>query len=93
MKHYCYILECSDGTFYTGYTNDLEKRLATHNEGKGARYTRARRPCKLVYWEEFDTKQEAMHREYEIKHKYSRKEKVILITGQDRHKMHKTHEQ
>lgn len=84
MKHYCYILQCSDDSFYTGYTNHLEKRLAVHNEGKGARYTRARRPCRLVYWEEFDTKKEAMQREYEIKHKYSREEKECLITGQDK---------
>ena len=84
MKHYCYILQCSDGSFYTGCTNHLQKRLAVHNEGKGARYTRARRPCRLVYWEEFETKKEAMQREYEIKHKYSRKDKERLITGQDR---------
>lgn len=82
MKHYCYILKCADDTFYTGYTNNLEKRLAQHNAGKGAKYTRARRPCRLVFQECFETKQEAMRREYEIKHKYSRKEKERLIQTQ-----------
>lgn len=82
MKHYCYILKCADDTFYTGYTNNLEKRLAQHNAGKGAKYTRARRPCRLVFQECFETKQEAMHREYEIKHNYSRKEKERLIQMQ-----------
>ncbi|MCR5556218.1 MAG: GIY-YIG nuclease family protein [Butyrivibrio sp.] len=67
MKHYAYILECADGTFYCGYTNDLEKRIETHNAGKGAKYTRARLPVTLVYYEEFDSKQEAMSREWHLK--------------------------
>ena len=67
MKHYAYIVECADGTYYCGYTNDLKKRINTHNEGKGAKYTRARRPVKLIYFEEFDTKEEAMSREYHLK--------------------------
>lgn len=78
-KHYCYILTCSDGTLYTGYTNNLEKRLKAHNDGKGAKYTKCRRPCTLSYYEEFDTKREAMQREFYIKHSLSRKDKLKLI--------------
>lgn len=76
--NYTYILECKDGTYYTGWTNDLEKRLKAHNSGLGAKYTRARRPVALVYHEEFATKEEAMRREYAIKH-MSREEKKKLI--------------
>lgn len=76
--NYTYILECKDGTYYTGWTNNLEKRLKTHNSGLGAKYTRARRPVSLVYHEEFETKEEAMRREYAIKH-MSREEKKKLI--------------
>ena len=76
--NYIYILECADGTFYCGWTNDLEKRVATHNEGKGGKYTRARLPVKLVYHEEFDTKEEAMSREWHIK-RLTRKQKEMLI--------------
>ena len=78
-KFYTYILECSDTTLYTGYTNDLEKRLAEHNGSKlGAKYTKARRPVILKYSESFATKSEAMKRECEIK-KLSRKEKLRLF--------------
>lgn len=76
--NYTYILECADGTFYCGWTNDLEKRVATHNEGKGGKYTRARLPVKLVYHEVFDTKEEAMSREWHIK-RLTRKQKEKLI--------------
>ncbi len=76
--NYTYMLECKDGTFYTGWTNNLEKRFKDHNEGKGAKYTKARRPVTLVYYETYETKQEAMHREYEIK-QLSRKDKLRLI--------------
>ena len=76
--NYTYILSCSDGTLYTGWTNDLEKRLKAHNDGKGAKYTKTRRPVSLVYHEEFDTKEEAMKREYAIK-KLSRTKKLELI--------------
>lgn len=65
--NYTYILECKDGTLYTGWTNNLEKRLKDHNDGKGAKYTKSRRPVVLVYHEEFETKEEAMRREYAIK--------------------------
>ena len=76
--NYTYILKCSDGTYYTGWTNDMAKRLKTHNEGKGAKYTRARLPVTLAYYEAFETKEEAMRREWEIK-QLSRKEKEKLI--------------
>ena len=65
--NYTYIVRCNDGTYYTGWTNDIEKRLKTHNEGKGAKYTKTRRPVTLVYYESFQTKEEAMRREWEIK--------------------------
>ena len=65
--NYTYMLQCGDGTYYTGWTNDLERRLKAHNEGKGGKYTRSRRPVRLVYYEEHETKQEAMRREWEIK--------------------------
>lgn len=76
--NYTYILRCADGTLYTGWTNDLEKRLAAHNAGQGAKYTKSRRPVKLVYAESFATKEEAMRREYRVK-RLSRAEKLALI--------------
>lgn len=76
--NYVYILKCKDNTLYTGYTNDLNKRLKAHNEGKGAKYTKARRPCKLVYFEEYENKSEALSREYSIK-KLKREEKLKII--------------
>ena len=78
--NYTYIVECSDGTFYTGWTNDLARRIAAHNSGKGAKYTKTRRPVTLVYYEMFEAKEEAMRREYEIK-QYSRRQKEKLIDG------------
>ena len=65
--NYTYMLQCGDGTYYTGWTNDLDRRLKAHNEGKGGKYTRSRRPVRLVYYEEHETKQEAMRRDWEIK--------------------------
>ena len=65
--HYTYMLECKDGTYYIGYTNDLEKRIKAHNEGKGAKYTRGRGPVKLAYYEEYEDKSTAMKREWEMK--------------------------
>lgn len=73
-----YILECSDKTLYTGWTNNIEKRLEAHNSGQGAKYTRGRLPVKLVYLEVYDTKQEAMQREAFIK-RLSRAQKEALI--------------
>lgn len=64
---YCYIVECADGTFYTGWTTDLEQRVADHNAGRGSRYTRLRRPVKLVYFEHLSNRSEAMRREAQIK--------------------------
>lgn len=78
--NYTYIVECSDGTFYTGWTNDLDRRIAAHNSGKGAKYTKTRRPVTLVYYEMFEAKEEAMRREYEIK-QYSRRQREKLIDG------------
>ncbi len=78
-KNYIYILECSDGTYYTGWTNNLESRINAHNSGKGAKYTRGRTPVEIIYKEEFDTKSEALKREIEIK-KLSRAKKYELIS-------------
>ena len=58
--NYTYILKCKDDSLYTGWTNDLKKRITSHNAGKGAKYTKARRPVELVYYEEFQTREEAM---------------------------------
>jgi putative endonuclease len=66
---YAYIVRCRDGTLYTGWTDNLEKRMKAHNEGKGGRYTQARRPVVLAYYEEFASKKEAMSREWAIKKK------------------------
>ena len=76
--NYTYILKCKDDSLYTGWTNDLKKRITSHNAGKGAKYTKARRPVELGYYEEFQTREEAMKREYAIK-QLSRKEKEALI--------------
>ncbi|GMV34162.1 MAG: GIY-YIG nuclease family protein [Chloroflexi bacterium CFX1] len=78
MRFYCYILECSDGTFYTGWTNDPERRVAQHNKGKGARYTKTRRPVRLVYLEEQTDKITALKRERAIK-ALPRKRKMELF--------------
>lgn len=77
-KNYMYLLLCGDGTLYCGWTNHLEERVRAHNEGRGAKYTKSRRPVTLAYYEEFDTKQEAMRREWAVK-RLSRKEKLRLI--------------
>ena len=76
--NYTYMVKCRDGTLYTGWTNNLEKRLTDHNAGKGAKYTKSRRPVELVYYESYETKEEAMRREYAIT-RMSRKEKLQLI--------------
>ena len=77
-KYYVYILECSDDTLYTGYTTDLGKRIEAHNNGKGAKYTRVRRPVKLAWSKQYKTLSEALKKEVEIK-KLSRKEKLQII--------------
>ena len=76
--YYVYLLRCGAGTLYAGYTNDLQRRLAVHNAGKGAKYTRSRLPVELVYWESFSNKSSALKREYAIK-QCTRKEKLALI--------------
>ena len=76
--NYVYILKCADGTLYTGWTNDLEKRLKAHNDGTGSKYTRARLPVALVYFEEYEDKREAMSREWHIK-RLTRTQKLKLI--------------
>ncbi len=83
-KHnYTYIAECSDGTFYTGWTTDIDKRIKAHNDGKGAKYTRSRLPVRLVYLETHDTKEEAMSRECQIK-KLTRSAKEKLVENSRR---------
>lgn len=80
--NYTYILKCNDDSLYTGWTNDLEKRIQVHNEGKGAKYTKSRRPVTLVYYEKFQSKEEAMKREYAIKHMTrAQKEKLVEEAG------------
>ena len=81
-KYIVYILKCRDGSFYTGYTNNMERRLQEHNSGKGSRYTRGRAPVKLVHIEKFRTRKEAVNRELEIK-KFTRKAKRELIRSQN----------
>lgn len=76
--HYIYIVECSDGSLYTGYTTDLDRRMKEHNSNTGAKYTRGRTPVSLMYYEEFDNRSDAMKRECDIK-KLKRKKKALLI--------------
>ncbi len=78
-KHYVYILLTENNTLYCGYTDDVEKRFAAHLDGKGAKYTKANKPVKILWQKEFATKQEAMKEEYRIKHKLSRQDKLKLI--------------
>ena len=66
-EHLFYVLECKDGSYYAGYTNNLERRVRVHNEGKGAKYTRAKRPVRCIYFESFETKSAAMQAEYQFK--------------------------
>lgn len=78
MSFYCYILECADGTFYTGWTVDPDRRVAVHNKGRGARYTRTRCPVRLVYVEELPDQKSAMKREIAIK-RMKRERKIKLV--------------
>lgn len=80
-KAYFYVLECADGSLYTGYTTDLEKRLATHNQGKGAKYTRSRLPVSLLYHESYASKSQAMSAEALFKRK-KRADKLAYIAHQ-----------
>ena len=83
-KAYMYVVECCDGTYYTGYTTDVKKRIAVHNSGKGAKYTRARLPVKLIYLEGFDSKEEAMSAEALLKRKKRPQKERFLSENQDR---------
>lgn len=78
-KHYAYMLRCSDGSIYSGYTTDPHRREKVHNSGKGAKYTRTRLPVKLVYFEEFDNKIDAMKREYAFKQLTHKEKEEIII--------------
>ena len=75
---FVYLLRCSDNSLYCGWTTDLEKRIEAHNSGRGAKYTKSRRPVELVYYEECENKSAAMKREWFIKHKMTREEKLKL---------------
>lgn len=77
--YFAYIMRCADGTLYTGYTDDIARREAAHNSGRGAKYTRSRLPVKMVYHESFATRFEAMKRECAIK-RLSREQKLKLIS-------------
>ncbi|MDD6186762.1 MAG: GIY-YIG nuclease family protein [Oscillospiraceae bacterium] len=79
--YYVYMLKCADGSLYTGYTNDLQKRVGVHNSGRGAKYTKSRLPVRLVYSEEHESKSSALKREAEIK-KLTRSQKEKLIQKQ-----------
>ena len=81
MKYYVYIVECSDGSLYTGWTNNIRKRLEQHNRKKGSKYTRIRTPVALYHYEVYLTKSDAMKREYAIK-QMTRKEKLALVDRQ-----------
>ena len=76
--NYAYLVRCSDNSLYAGWTNDIEKRLKSHNDGTGAKYTKSRRPVMLAYLEEFETKSEAMKREAALK-KMTHKQKEELV--------------
>lgn len=81
-NHFVYILQTERNTLYCGYTDDIEKRYQAHLEGKGAKYTRANKPIKILWQKEFNTKSEALKEEYRIKHKLTRAQKLELINSQ-----------
>lgn len=82
-EHLFYVLECNDGSYYAGYTNDLEKRIRVHNDGKGAKYTRAKLPVHCIYKESFETKREAMQAEYQFKQLTRSAKERYMKKGQD----------
>ncbi len=86
--YYTYMVVCSDRSLYTGYTDDLVRRIRAHNSGKGAKYTKSRRPVQLVYWERYATKRQAMQREYAIK-QWPRKQKLLLLSEELRERYEK----
>lgn len=79
-EHFFYVLTCRDGSFYGGYTNDLERRIRLHNAGKGAKYTRGRGPVTLTYFKRFSSKSEALKAEYHFKHLTRKKKIEFLLT-------------
>ncbi|ESP89057.1 GIY-YIG nuclease family protein [Candidatus Halobonum tyrrellensis] len=81
-RHHVYVVECADGSFYTGYTTDVQRRVAEHDAGEGAKYTRGRTPVRLVHTESFDSKSAAMSREYAVK-QLSRADKERLVADGD----------
>jgi len=83
-KAYMYVVECRDGSYYTGYTTDVKKRVAVHNSGKGAKYTRARLPVKLIYAQGFDSKEEAMSAETLLKRKKRAQKERFLSENQEK---------
>lgn len=83
-KAYMYVVECRDGSYYTGYTTDIKKRVAVHNSGKGAKYTRARLPVKLIYAQGFDSKEEAMSAEALLKRKKRPQKESYLNDNQNK---------
>ena len=83
-KAYMYVVECHDGSYYTGYTTDVKKRIAVHNIGKGAKYTRARLPVKLIFAEGFDSKEEAMSAESLFKRKTRMQKEYYFKENQNR---------
>lgn len=78
QKYYFYVLKCHDGSFYAGFTTDVDKRVAKHNAGKGAKYTRSHRPVTLIYNTSFETKSQALHAEAQFK-KLSRRQKEVFL--------------
>lgn len=83
MPYYVYVLQCSDGSFYTGYTKNLDSRVRLHMNGNGARYTRTHKPKKLVYSEQYESRAEAMKRERKLK-TLSHREKIVLAKSKSR---------
>lgn len=81
-RNYVYLLRCADDSLYCGWTTDLEGRIAAHNNGTGAKYTKSRRPVELVYFEEYENRHEALSREWHIK-RLSRAEKLHLLEKAD----------
>ncbi|MFD2444326.1 GIY-YIG nuclease family protein [Bacillus sp. CGMCC 1.16607] len=78
-EHFFYVLECSDGSYYAGYTNNLVKRIKLHNEGKGAKYTKGRGPVRLLYSKHFNNKSEALKAEYQFKQWTRKKKEMFLV--------------
>ncbi|MDX8363119.1 MULTISPECIES: GIY-YIG nuclease family protein [Bacillaceae] len=83
-QHFLYVLECSDGSYYAGYTNDLKKRIRTHNEGKGAKYTRGRIPVTLLFSKSYATKNEALRAEWDFKQLKTRQKKEQFIAKENK---------